>query len=192
MEELVLKSYKRSKVHPQKFALWISMASMVMMFASLSSAYIVRQAAGNWFEFNLPNLFYVSTVIILLSSVALHKSYKSFIAQKEKPYKRYLVLAFILGIGFVVSQYLGWQQLYALGIDLKGNPSGSFLYVITFIHVLHVVGGIACLIVAMLHAFTLKFNVTEKRKHRFELVNQYWHFVDVLWIYLLVFLLICK
>lgn len=168
------------------------MASMVMMFASLSSAYIVRQAAGNWFEFNLPNLFYVSTVIILLSSVALHKSYTSFTAHKEKSYKRYLVLSFVLGIGFVVSQYLGWQQLYALGIDLKGNPSGSFLYVITFIHVLHVVGGIACLIVAMIHAFTLKFNVTEKRKHRFELVNQYWHFVDVLWIYLLVFLLICK
>ncbi len=192
MAEMVLKSHRSSRVHPQKFALWIAMASMTMMFASLSSAYIVRQAAGNWFEFNLPNIFFVSTVIILLSSISLHQSYKSFITEKEAPYKRYLVLAFLLGIGFVISQYLGWQQLYSLGIDLKGNPSGSFLYVITFIHVLHVLGGIACLIVAMMHAFILKFRVTEKRKHRFELVNQYWHFVDILWIYLLIFLLICK
>jgi len=189
MDNLLLQSNRSSRVHPQKFALWAAMASIVMMFASLSSAYIVRQAAGNWLEFQLPSAFYISTIIILLSSICLHKSYKSFIGGHERNYKLFLVLAFFLGLGFVVSQYVGWQSLYALGIDLKGNPSGSFLYVMTFIHVVHVLGGIACLITAMFHAFALKYVVTERRKHRFELVNHYWHFVDLLWVYLLIFLL---
>ena len=189
MADMTLKSHRSSRVHPQKFALWAAMASIVMMFASLSSAYIVRQAAGNWLEFQLPSAFYISTIIILLSSITLHKSYTSFINGQERPYKLFLIMSFVLGLGFVVSQYVGWQNLYSLGIDLKGNPSGSFLYVMTFIHVVHVLGGIACLITAMFHAFALKFKVTERRKHRFELVNHYWHFVDLLWVYLLIFLL---
>lgn len=192
MAYMVFNTSDNSRINPQKFALWSAMASIVMMFAALSSAYIVRQAQGNWLEFQLPSMFYVSTIVILLSSLTLHNSYRSFLAGKEKQYKSLLVATFVLGLGFIVAQYLGWQRLYALGVDLKGNPSGSFIYVITFLHVAHVLGGIACLIVAMFHAFALKFNVTKRRKHRFELVVHYWHFVDLLWVYLLVFLMISK
>jgi len=95
----------------------------------------------------------------------------------------------VLGIGFVASQYSGWQDLFALGVDMKANVSGSFFYLITGAHAVHVLAGIACLVVAMIHAFTLKFRYTDRRKNRFELVLHYWHFVGVLWIYLLYFLL---
>jgi cytochrome c oxidase subunit 3 len=104
-------------------------------------------------------------------------------------YKGFLLLAFLLGITFIVMQYQGWMQLFGMGVDFKANVAGSFTYLITIAHSIHVLGGIAALIVAMIHAFTLKFRYTEKRKNRFELVLQYWHFVDILWIYLLLFML---
>lgn len=183
---------RRSRINPQKFALWLAMASMVMMFGAFTSAYLVKQAAGDWLEFKLPTVFYINTAVILASSVALHASVVNFRKGNESLYKGLLVVAFCLGIAFVGLQYVGWAQLFATGVDLKGNVSGSFLYLITGVHALHVLGGIAAIIVAMLHAFTLKFNVTEKRINRFELVLHYWHFVDVLWVYLFVFLLVSR
>lgn len=182
----------RNRIHPHKFALYISFASIIMMFGALTSAYIVKHAAGNWLEYQMPSVFYVSTAVLLLSSVCLHFSYSSFSKQKEGNYKIFLVLAFILGITFVVLQYIGWQTLYGAGLDLKVNVSGSFLYLITGLHALHILGGIAGITVAIIHAFSLPFIVTEKRRIRFQLVLHYWHFVDILWIYLLAFLLLCK
>lgn len=183
---------KRNRIHPQKFALWAAMASITMMFGAFTSAYIVKQAAGNWLEFSLPNYFYVSAVIIILSSISLHMSFNAFKKGLASTYKKLLVCSLLLGIIFVILQYLGWSELYKMGVDLKGNVSGSFFYLISGVHALHVLGGIAALIVAVLHAFTLKFSVTALRIHRFDLVVNYWHFVDFLWIYLLIFLLISK
>jgi len=182
----------RNKIHPQKFALWAAMASITMMFAAFTSAYIVKQAAGNWLEFSMPFTFYLSTAIILLSSYTIHISFSQFKLKNETKYKRFLVLTLILGLTFVVLQYFGWNELYAKGVDLKGNVSGSFFYLISGIHALHVMGGIASIVVAILHAYTLKFNVTELRINRFDLVINYWHFVDFLWVYLFIFLLISK
>jgi len=99
----------------------------------------------------------------------------------------FLIATFILGITFVVMQYFGWQQMTADGLYLQVNPSASFIYVISGIHAAHIIGGVGALIVAMAHAIRLKFKVTAIRKHRFELVVIYWHFVDLLWLYLLVF-----
>jgi cytochrome c oxidase subunit 3 len=82
---------------------------------------------------------------------------------------------------------MAWMELFAMGIDLKRNPSGAFVYLISGTHATHVLGGIATLVVAMIHAFSLSFKVTDKRKNRFQLVLYYWHFVDILWIYLLLF-----
>lgn len=182
----------RNRIHPQVFALCISFCSIIMMFAALTSAYIVKSAAGGWLEFSLPNHFYVSTALLLVSSMTLHGSYSSFKKKKEKAYKGLLVLSFILGVTFVVLQYFGWIALFERGVDFKANVSGSFFYLITGLHALHIIGGIATFIVAMIHAFTLPFIVTEKRRIRFLLVVLYWHFVDFLWIYLLAFLLYIK
>ena len=180
------------RIHPVKFALWLGMASIVMMFGALTSAYLVKQAAGNWLEYKMPAVFYWNTAVILLSSVMLHSSYRAYLKGNERLYKMGLLLSFALGITFVVLQYIGWSQLFNVGVDLKQNVSGSFLYLITGVHALHVLGGIAALFVATFHAFTLKYRVSEKRKNRFELVLHYWHFVDVLWVYLFIFLLISK
>jgi cytochrome c oxidase subunit 3 len=190
MESVIIN--KRNRIHPQKFALWAAMASITMMFGAFTSAYIVKQAAGNWLEFSMPVYFYISTVIILMSSVTLYNSFQKFKKGNEQSYKVSLILSFVLGISFVVLQYWGWLELYKIGVDLKGNVSGSFFYLLSGIHVLHVLGGIAALSVALLNAYTLPFKVTSQRIHRFDLVVNYWHFVDILWIYLFFFLLLSK
>ena len=182
----------RNRIHPHKFALYAAFASIIMMFGALTSAYIVKSAAGNWLEYTMPVYFYISTAVLVLSSICLHFSYKAFISENASMYRGLLLAAIVLGIAFVTLQYYGWAALFAVGVDLKASVSGSFLYLITGLHALHIMGGIAAITVAIIHAFTLPFVVTEKRKLRFQLVIQYWHFVDILWIYLLIFLLVCK
>ncbi|NJO91499.1 MAG: cytochrome oxidase subunit III [Chloroflexia bacterium] len=178
----------RSKVHPHKFALLLGCASIVMMFAAWTSAYVVRQAAGNWLEFRLPNLFFINTAVILASSLTLHLSYRSFLNRQESLYKLFLFVTFILGFSFVALQYVAWTKLKLIGVPLTKNPSGDFVYVLTGFHAAHVIGGIGVLTVALIHAFALKFSPSPKRKLRFELTLIYWHFVDALWLYLILFL----
>lgn len=178
---------RRNKIHPYKFALWVGCVSMTMMFASLTSAYIVRQAAGNWLEFQLPSVFTFSTVAIVLSSIAMHGAYLSFKNGKEMQYKGLLSLTFLLGMTFLALQFQGWQEMTANGVPFTLNPSGDFVYVLSWMHAAHLIGGVAILTVALIHAFGLKFKVTEKRKLRFQLSYTYWHFVDLLWVYLFLF-----
>jgi cytochrome c oxidase subunit 3 len=159
-----------------------------MLFAALTSAYVVRQAAGNWLEFPMPVLFLYSTLTLVVSSFTLHFAYKGFLAGNVKTYKYLLLLTFVLGILFIYLQYKGWMALVAMGVELGTNPSGSFLYVLSGLHAAHILGGLAAVFVAILHAFILPYEVSAKRKLRFEMTQIYWHFVDVLWIYLIVFL----
>ena len=178
---------KRNILYSQKFALWIGLASISMMFAGFLSAYIVRQAAGNWLEFQLPILFTVNTAVIALSSFTIHIALNSFRSNKEFLYKFCLILTCLVGVVFVILQYKGWLQLFELGIDLKANPSGSFVYVISGVHVAHVLGGIAALTVALVHAFALPFRSIPKRVNRLEMTVHYWHFVGVVWVILFLF-----
>ena len=177
-------------IYPPLFALWVAMGSIIMMFGSLTSAYIVRQAAGNWLEFRMPDIFFFSTAVILLSSATLHGSYWAFRNGKKDLYRILLPVTFVLGIIFIVMQYKGWTALYNIGVVLDGNPGGSFFYVISGIHAAHVIGGIFALAVAALHSYLLPYRFNEKRRRRFQLVLHYWHFVDFLWLYLFLFLLI--
>ncbi len=192
MNATLTESHYRNKIHPKKFALWVACASMTMMFAAFTSAYIVRQASGNWLEFNLPDVFSYSTGVILASSIVLHCAYIAFKKRNVFLYKGLLVLALLLGIAFVVLQYQGWLAMEKMGVQLTGNPSGSFVYVISGLHAAHVLGGISAIIVALVHAFALKFKVTKVRILRFELTLTYWHFVDLLWIYLFLFFIYQK
>jgi len=180
------------RIPPKLFALWVSFASIIMMFAGLTSAYIVRQGAGNWLEFPVPSIFLWSTIVILISSITLHFSYKAFAAGNETGYKSLLLVTTVLGLMFLVLQYFGWQALNESGISITGNTSGSFVYVISGIHAAHILGGIGALVTALVFAFKLKYFVSERRKLRFRLVVHYWHFVDVLWIYLFIFFMFQK
>lgn len=178
---------QKSKIDPKYFTLLIGCASIFMMFTAFTSAYIVRQAGGNWLEFKLPVSFTFSTIIIIISSVFLHFSYYSYNRGKETTYKVFLVIAFLMGLFFLFLQYYGWVQMKDMGITFNGNPSGSFVYVISAVHAAHILGGIGVLIMALTHAFLLDFFVSEKRKNRFKMTVTYWHFVDLLWIYLFIF-----
>ncbi len=177
----------KNKIHPYKFALWLGCGSIIMMFAAWTSAYVVRHAAGNWYEFKLPVIFYYNTAVILLSSITLQGCYISFKKSNEYLYKSLLIATFLLGIAFIVLQYQGWFALKNSGVALTRNPSGDFVYVLSGVHALHVLGGLAVLTVALVQAFVLRFRVTAVRKLRLELTLTYWHFVDILWIYLLFF-----
>ena len=186
----VASEFSQNKIHPHKFALWVGIATIIMMFGAFTSAYIVRRAAGNWYEFKLPDIFMMNTLVILASSATIQLSYNAFRKGLEKQYKLLLIATFVLGITFVVLQYEGWAQLNAMGATFIANPSSSFVYVISGLHAAHVLGGVAALIVAMVHAFILPFKPTQRRLLRFGLVAQYWHFVDALWVYLIVFFMI--
>lgn len=186
----VRQEYNQSNIHPHKLALWIAIGSIIMMFAAFTSAYVVRRAAGNWLEFKLPDIFMVNTVVILLSSVTIHFAFKAFKEGRELWYKRLLAATMVLGLLFVVLQYMGWESLTAMGATFTVNPSSSFIYVISGLHAAHVLGGVTALTVALAHAYLLPYKPTLRRKQRFELVVHYWHFVDILWVYLMFFFMI--
>ena len=160
-----------------------------MMFAGLTSAYIVRRSQANWLEFSLPPVFWYSTVVILASSLTIHLSYKAFKAREMARYRLLISVTAVLGTLFAVLQGFGFKYLYNNGVNLFGigsNPSASFLGIITGLHALHIIGGVIALIVIVLRAYssrTKSYNTIT-----IELVSTYWHFVDILWIYLFIFL----
>ncbi|MEO9021066.1 MAG: cytochrome c oxidase subunit 3 [Ginsengibacter sp.] len=181
---------EKNNIHPLKFVMWVACASIVMMFAGLSSAYIVKRNQANWLTYDIPVIFYYSTAVIILSSVMIILCRKAFINRQMRQYKIYLGTTTILGITFVLLQYIGFTQLWASGITLTRNVAFSFLYIIVGLHAVHVTGGVVALIVMYLKSFS------KKRKNyspiSIDLMNTYWHFVDVLWIYLLCFLIIIR
>lgn len=179
---------RRNKIHPKKLALWVALVSLVMMFTALTSAYVVRRAAGNWLEFDIPGIFYINTLVIVASSITLHAAYIAFKREATLAFKALLGATFILGAAFVALQFVGWEQMTADGLDIKVNPSVSFIYAISGLHALHIVGGIAVLSVALVMAFIKGTQQSPARQLRLELTLTYWHFVDILWIYLIVFL----
>lgn len=181
---------EKTKIHPLKFVMWAGCASIVMMFAGLSSAYIVKRNQANWLTFDIPMIFWYSTSVILLSSITILLCKKAFINREMIKYKSWLAVTTLLGIAFVLLQYIGFKELWASGITLTRNVSFSFLYIIVGLHALHVMGGVVALIILYLKSFS------SRRKNyssiSIELMNTYWHFVDFLWIYLLVFLVMIR
>ncbi|UZR93684.1 cytochrome c oxidase subunit 3 [Chondrinema litorale] len=179
---------KTTSMNPKKFALWLFMVSVVMIFASLTSAYIVRQGEGNWYIFDLPNIFYISTVIIIASSVSMHWAY---IEAKKDNFARLRIAAIvtaILGITFLVLQFYGWAQLVNINVYFVGNPSGSFVYVLTGLHGLHLISGVIVILYVLVQS--LRYKIHSKNLLSIDLCATYWHFLDGLWIYLFVFLLL--
>jgi cytochrome c oxidase subunit 3 len=164
------------------------MGSVVMMFAGFTSAYVVKRNQTNWLEFNLPPVFWYSTAVILLSSLTVHLAQKSFKARDMARYRSLITVTACLGIAFVVMQFFGFKYLVDHGVQIIGsgsNPAGSFLGVITGVHMLHVLGGVVALAIMFAKAFS-------KHKKNYssisiELASTYWHFVDALWIYLFIF-----
>jgi len=185
-------SAQRQKIHPHKLLLWIAICSICMMFAGWTSAFLVRKAQGNWLLFPMPWSFWISTIVILTSSVTMHLTLRSFTQRNMKLYKAMLALTTFLGVAFMLLQLYGFYQLGQSGITLASNGdgvSGSFIYVISSVHILHMLGGVIALVVMY-----LVVNFSKKTKiyssTGLEILSTYWHFVDVLWIYLFLFFLL--
>jgi cytochrome c oxidase subunit III len=186
---MTAKSLPRKKIHPQKFALYIAMASIAMMFAGLTSAYIVRKSQGNWRAYEMPQAFWYSTAVILLSSITIFLGLQAFRQRKMPRYRLLITITLILGILFGVLQYLGFYELYHLPqpVRVEGNPSESFLFIIAGLHLLHIAGGVVALLIVFFRAFRVR--TKEYSSTGLEIVANYWHFVDLLWIYLFIFFL---
>lgn len=177
-----------NRLHPHKFTLWVGIGSIIMMFAALTSAYIVRESQQNWLEFTLPKIFWYSTAVIIASSVTMHLSLKAFRERERMRYRLLLGITALLGVLFAVLQGFGFYDLYSRGIQIIGegsNPSASFLGIITGLHVLHVLAGVIALIIVFISAYNKR--VKSYNSTPLEILSVYWHFVDILWIYLFIF-----
>ncbi|WP_299712636.1 cytochrome c oxidase subunit 3 [uncultured Tenacibaculum sp.] len=180
-----LRTAKRKSAKPM---LWVSLISMVMFFAGLTSAYIISMKRDDWVTFDLPAAFYTSTILIVLSSITLFLSHRFLKQDKLQMSFLTLSLTFVLGLAFVWFQYIGFEQLRSSGLYFTGpgsTVSVSLLLIITFMHVLHLIAGIIVLIVVIYNHFKKKYSSADMLG--FELGAIFWHFVDVLWIYLFFF-----
>jgi len=175
-------------MHPGKFALWLFILTVIMLFAAFTSAYIVRQSDGNWLEYNLPTAFWYTSAIIIASSTTLHGAYLAARRDELHMVKFMVAITTVLGLAFLAGQYISWSQLVDQGVYFVGNPAGSFLYVITGVHAVHLIGGIIFLL--FLLRSTFKYQVHSKNLIRIEMCATYWHFLDGLWLYLFIFLLL--
>ncbi len=197
MEKLITSEFKIVEeprktlaMNPKKFAMWLFIGSVVMLFASLTSAYIVRQAEGNWLYFELPSILTVSTIVILLSSVTMQVAYWAAKRDRLEMVKILVTVTSVLGLTFLILQFEGWKALVANQVYLVGNPSGSFLYVITGLHGLHLISAIVFLLIVLVS--TYRYRVHSKNLTQIEMCTTYWHFLGGLWLYLFVFLLLYR
>ena len=169
-----------------KQLLWVGIGSIVMFFGGLTSAYIVRKAEGNWLEFQMPIWFTLSTIAVIASSLSLWCALHNI--KKDKSATNFLATTLIIGLTFTFSQVQGWKDLVYQGVYLTGegsNPSGSFIYVITLAHLIHLLGGIVALSIT---TFKSKLNIYSKENYLgIELISIYWHFIGLLWLYLFLF-----
>jgi cytochrome c oxidase subunit III len=175
---------------PTSTGIWVIVYAITMTFAALTSAMIVRKGASlDWRSFTLPSILYLDTALLLASSVTLEVAQRrvarfmgGIVIRGESP-ARWLYITLGLGLLFMTGQYVAWAQLRGEGLYLATNPSSSFFYLLTVAHALHILGGIIGLGYVI-----LKLDRSELRRSALDATSRYWHFVDVLWVYLLLLL----
>jgi cytochrome c oxidase subunit 3 len=181
-------SEQKRKIHPHKFTLWVAIGSILMMFAGLTSAYIVKRSQASWLMIEIPMMFWYSTATILASSVTVQLALKALKKREMINYRRLLAVTAVLGVLFIVLQIVGFRQFAAQDIRLVGagsNASYSFLLAISGLHGIHVLGGVVALVVIAIRA--LNSSTRSYSSVPLEIAATYWHFVDALWIYLFIF-----
>lgn len=187
--KIVEEARKPLAMNAKKFGLWLLLVSISMLFAAWTSAYIVRRGEGEWAYFQLPNLLWLNTAVIVASSATLLWAVRMARRDELARLKIALGLTTGLGVAFLAGQWMAWGELIRMKVFFTGgNVSGSFLYVLTGVHGLHIVSGVIFLLVILLRS--ISFKVHSKRMEALEMCATYWHFLDGLWVYLFVFLLL--
>ena len=179
---------KPISMNPKLFAMWLFIVTVVMIFAGLTSAYIVRQGEGNWLQFKLPGLLSITSAVILLSSGTMHWAYLATKKDNLKQIKLAVTLTTLLGIIFVIGQVYAWTDMVAHHVYLVGNPAGSFVYLLTGLHGAHLFGGMCFLLIVLVA--TYRYKVHSKNRSQIIMCATYWHFLTGLWLYLFIFLLL--
>ena len=181
-----------SRANRYRIGMWVGLASIAMMFTSLSSAYIVRSGtAADWTPLRIPRVMFVSTVLILLSSVSIEVARRKLKQGFSEAYSKYLLLTAFLGLAFLGSQLIAWRQLASQGIYVSSHPHSSFFYLLTGAHAVHLAGGLLALGFLWLRS-RRQFEQPATRQATADAVSIYWHFMDGLWIYLFLLLFLWR
>lgn len=174
----------------KKMMLWFGIISLVMSFAGWTSAFVVSSSRPDWLkDFQLPNAFIISTVVIMLSSITFILAKRAVKNGDRKATSLWLLTTLILGVVFIFNQFSGFQNIIDLGYNFTGptsNVTMSYIYLIAMVHILHVIVGLICLLVVIYNHFKQKYNATNLLG--LELAATFWHFIDILWVYLFLFL----
>lgn len=181
----------RSSANRYRIGMWVALASILMLFTALSSAYIVRAASANdWLPLSMPRVLLLSTALIIVSSVTLEFARRKLKSGEQNAHKSLLVLTTLMGLGFLGSQLFAWKQLAGQGIYVSSNPHSSFFYLLTATHGVHLLGGLAGLMFLTLRSRLRTDDelAAAKSQAQTDAVSLYWHFMDVLWIYLFLLL----
>lgn len=188
---IVEEAKKPLSMHPKKFAMWLFIVSVAMLFAAWTSAYIVKRGEPGWSSFELPIQFWINSLIIVTSSVTMIWAHRNLKKDNFEQAKLAISITAILGVAFLIGQFLAWQKMVEMNYYFSGmgsNTSSSFIYVLTGVHGVHIIGGVVYLLIVMVAVF--KGKVHSKSMTMMELCATYWHFLDVLWLYLFVFLIL--
>ena len=181
----------KSSANRYRIGMWVTMASILMLFTALTSAYIVRTASSDdWQPLTMPRILLLSTALIIISSGTLETARRKLKEASISAHRRWLMLTVALGIGFLISQLLAWRQLKLQRIYVSSNPHSSFFYLLTATHGLHLLGGLVALVYLSLRTRAAMDNelTVVKAQGAADAVTLYWHFMDVLWLYLFVLL----
>ncbi len=186
--------HKERSDRSYKLILWFAMISMTMMFAGLTSAFVVSKGRADWLkEFEMPWAFYASTLLILGCSFTFYMAKRSIKKDMQKRTGIYLWATLVLGLLFVFFQFKGFGQVVSNGYYFTGSYSNittTFLYVVAMVHMVHLAGGLIALLLIIYNHFKQKYNASQTLG--IELGATYWHFLDILWIYLFLFLCFFK
>jgi cytochrome c oxidase subunit 3 len=167
---------------------WVLLTAIIMLFAGLSSAYIVLRGLPQWQNITLPRIVWANTLVLLASSVALEFARQAVRRNQPALVRQWMAISGILGVGFLAGQVLAWRQLVAAGVYLSTTIHSSFFYVLTGVHALHLLGGLVGLGMVLQKAFANRLSATNHEP--LKVCALYWHFMDVVWIYCFLLLLV--
>ncbi|MES2240379.1 MAG: cytochrome c oxidase subunit 3 [Bacteroidota bacterium] len=191
---MTVDEHKARTARSYKLILLFAMVSMTMMFAGLTSAFVVSKSRVDWLkDFELPSAFYISTLVIIGCSVTFHLAKKAIQKDNQSKTTMLLLATLVLGISFVILQFVGFGQIVESGYYFTGPESSittTFLYIVALMHLLHLAGGLISLLIIIYNHYKQKYNSSQTLG--IELGAMYWHFLDLLWVYLFVFLYFFK
>ncbi|HUH26914.1 cytochrome c oxidase subunit 3 [Gelidibacter sp.] len=183
-------TFEEKNNRAKKMMLWFGIVSLIMSFAGWTSAFVVSSTRKDWLkDFQLPNAFIISTVMVVLSSVTFILAQRALKNHQRQMTSVWLLATLVLGIAFITNQFLGFQQIINMGYNFTGptsNVTMSYIYLIAMVHIVHVIVGLVCILVVIYNHFKQKYTATDMLG--FELAGTFWHFIDILWVYLFLFL----